>query len=155
MNTNTFAPRRTQSDHKKFIEYWHSLVKRTRRVTPILGKADFGRLKQVLAIKNSAGNPFLKLEDLEAMALYFLASYRFKGFAPTLTTFLSSGVLTGLMNQMKNGEGFWKELNGFGIGYLNHHIQVNPLGIEQLKAMKAAVVAQTDWKKDQKYGKKY
>lgn len=99
--------KKAPSAHKEFMEYWHDLVPRTRGVrTVIITGADARNLKRVLELG-------VEPTDLQKMALFFLADYSFKTFSPSISTFLSAGILTGLLNRTKNDPEFWKKLTNY------------------------------------------
>lgn len=104
--------KKTPSPHKEFVEFWHKLVPRTRGIgTVIITGADAKNLKRVLEL---GVDPI----DLQKMALFFLADYSFKTFSPSISTFLSAGILTGLLNRTNNDPEFWKKLNNYQEQYM-------------------------------------
>ncbi len=77
-----------------------------RGIDPITTGKDGRNLKRVLDL----GVPEIKLEQA---ALYFLCNYSFQKFSPSISIFLSTGIINGLLNRMKNDADFWKDLNGY------------------------------------------
>lgn len=104
--TNNLRPAKTPSAHKQFIDFWYEEVKRSRHIKPIITGRDGRNLKRIL---ESGIAP----AALEQLAVYFLNHWSFKEFAPSISTFLSAGVLNGIQNRMQNRAEFWKELDGF------------------------------------------
>jgi hypothetical protein len=91
--------------HKKFIDFWHKNCQKLRGVKPIITGKDAKNLKRILDMG------ILSEDELEQMAIYFLGHYSFKNFAPSISAFLSAGIINGLFNRMKNDENFWKDLD--------------------------------------------
>ena len=125
---NILRTAETSSAHTQFISFWNQEVQRARGIKPMVAGKDGKNLQRVL--KLGVGK-----QALEQGAVYFLNNYRFKEYTPSISTFLSAGVLNGILNRMKNGEGFWKELNG----YLEKRgIAVSMIGfVENLEKMRA------------------
>jgi biotin operon repressor len=98
--------------HKQFIEFWYETTQKTRRIKPIITGKDARNLKRVLDLG------ILRQYELEQLALYFLAHYSFQKFSPSIATFLSAGIINGLMDRMQNNQEFWRELDEFTIRYL-------------------------------------
>jgi hypothetical protein len=98
--------------HKQFIDFWYETCQRTRGVKPIITGRDAKNFKRVI----DAG--ILSIEQIEQIATYFLAHPIFRKFSPSIATFLSAGILNGLMNQMKNNPNFWKEIDDFSVRYI-------------------------------------
>jgi len=98
------APK-VKGDHTKFIEFWHDMVVKCREMKPMITGADARNLKRVL------GKKIVTESQLEQMAVYFLGHRSFKKFAPNISTFLSGGIINGLMNRMANDQDFWKEVD--------------------------------------------
>lgn len=94
------------SEHKKFINFFYEETKHIRGVKPIITAKDGKNLKRVLDLK------ILSLDEFEQLAVYFLM--RFKKFSPSISTFLSSGILNGLMDRLQNDPEFWKSINDYG-----------------------------------------
>jgi hypothetical protein len=101
-----------KSVHSQLIELFYDVCKRSRDVKPIITKADAANLKRVLDIGMSQ-------QFLSQLIIYFLGSFRYKQFTPSMSTLLSSGILNGLMNKAKNDHEFWKELDGLMQRYGN------------------------------------
>jgi hypothetical protein len=117
--------------HKEFMDFWYKTVQRTRNIEkPIITGADGKNLKRIL----SMGIDEMTLEQL---ALFFLADYSFKKFSPSISTFTSSGILTGLMNRLQNDSEFRKNLDR----YVNQYLRDNHPDIRTAdgKDMKAAL----------------
>ncbi len=95
-------------DHQKIVDGWWELMQKLRgfkkdklKLTP----ADHGRLKQVLA------KEAVSVYQLQITMMYFLGSWQYKEFAPTMKTWLSDGVLKGIINRMINKPtDFWKDI---------------------------------------------
>lgn len=100
--------KKEKSDHKKFVEFWDEMVKRTRGMKPIYTGADMRNLKRIL-------NFGIEEQTLEQIALFFLADYSFKSFSPSISTLCSAGIINGLLNRSKNGNDpeFWKNMNRY------------------------------------------
>ena len=96
----------TYSPHKKFIDYWHLNVRKARGITPIITGQDGKNLQRILKLG-------IEPDTLEKAAIYFLHDRSFKKFAPSISTLLSAGIITGLMDRMKNEPDFWKKLDGY------------------------------------------
>ena len=95
------------STYQQFINFFYEITEKTRGIKPIITGKDGKNLKRVLKLN------ILSSTELEQLALYFLANSYYKKFAPSVSTFLSSGILNGLANSLKNREEFWKELDGY------------------------------------------
>lgn len=108
-------------DHRTFLAFWDSMVLRTRGVKPIYTGADMRNLKRILDF----GVPE---QDLEQIALYFLADYGFKSFSPSISTLCSAGIINGLLNRSKNGNDpeFWRNMNRYMDQYLRAPIEKAP-----------------------------
>ncbi len=120
------------SAHKQFIEFWYETVQRARMVRAIITGKDARNLKRVLDMG------ILSQSQLEQLAAYFLAHPAFRKFSPSIATFLSAGILTGLMNRAKNDAEFWKELDVFTSRYLRIKTQdQSNLIVEKLEKLKA------------------
>lgn len=94
------------SPHKLFVDYWHRNVKRARRINPIITGMDGKNLQRIL----KAG---VDADTLEKAAIYFLHDPSFRTFSPSISTFLSNGVINGLMSRMQNEPGFWKKMDTY------------------------------------------
>lgn len=105
-NNTILRTAKTPSAHKLFIDFWYNEVQRARHIKPIITGKDGKNLKRII---ESGIAP----ATLEQLAVYFLNHWSFKGFAPSISTFLSAGVLNGIQNRMANRDEFWKELDGF------------------------------------------
>ena len=100
------TPSKPPSEHSQFVRFFYEATKATRGVKPIITGADAKALKRIL----DSGVP---RETLEQAAIFFLSDYSFKKFSPTIRTLLSAGIITGLLNRMRNGETFWKDLDRY------------------------------------------
>lgn len=94
--------KKSTADFKAFIDFYYRECQRLRGLKPIITGMDGRNLKRVLSVGVSE-------PTLEQVAVYFLAYYR--DFSPSISTLLSAGVLNGMLNRMKNEEGFWKRLD--------------------------------------------
>lgn len=103
---------KTRKPHSQFVEFWHETCYRARGVKPVITGKDARNLKRVLDMK------ILSQSQLEQLAVYFLAHPTFRKFSPSIATFLSSGILNGLMNRSRNDGNFWKELDMFASSYV-------------------------------------
>lgn len=113
---NTCASRQEalfiRSEHQQFMDFFYETCQKTRSFKPIIKAADGANLKRVLDSK------ILSFTELQQLTLYFLAHSYYKKFAPAISTFLSSGILNGLLNASRNKPEFWKELDGYTQTYL-------------------------------------
>ena len=100
------TPSKPPSEHSQFVRFFYEATKATRGIKPIITGADAKALKRIL----DSGVP---RETLEQAAIFFLSDYSFKKFSPTIRTLLSAGIITGLLNRMRNGETFWKDLDRY------------------------------------------
>lgn len=96
-----------ESEHKKFISFFFDAAQKVRKVKIIITGKDCKNLKRVLDLK------IISEQELEQMAIYFLADWRFKKFAPSISTFLSAGIINGLIDNLSNRKEFWQELDGY------------------------------------------
>jgi len=123
------------SDHKLFVDFWYENVKAARRLEkPIITGQDGKNLQRVLKI--------IGAQTLEQLGVYFLNHPSFKGFSPSVSTFLSSGVLNGLQNRMANDPNFWHDLSSYRVAGANPKGRdaPNPQRIrEELEKLKAAL----------------
>ncbi len=111
--------KKPKSQHQKFIEFFFETTQATRGIKLVITGADGKNLKRILDLH------VLEPADLEKLALYFLADFRFKEFSPSISTFLSAGILNGLVDQMRNGPEFWKKIDLYQIKYRNREIKVD------------------------------
>ena len=101
---STKAPK-PPSPHKQFVDFWWRNVKRSRGISPIITGADGRNLQRIL-------KEGITTDTLEKAAIYFLNEPSFKRtFSPSISTFLSVGVINGIMNRMRNEPDFWKKLD--------------------------------------------
>lgn len=99
---------RPRSEHRQFVDFFVDAVQRTRGFKPpINGPRDGATLKRLLA------HPGVSGQMLEKLAVYYLASPRFEKLTPSISVFLSAGVLTSLWNTMLKDPGFWKDLDRY------------------------------------------
>jgi len=127
------------STHRKLTTFFYEATKVARGITPIIDGAGVKQLKNVL----DRGIP----EDtIEQVMLFFLFDPSFKTFAPTMKTMFSAGVMTGLLNRMKNEPEFWKKLDRYA-SYrgIQQVLAGNPKEIikatENIADLKAALLA--------------
>lgn len=108
-------------DHKKFLDFWHETVPRTRGMKPIYTGADMRNLKRILDFGIEEGT-------LEQIALFFLADYSFRSFSPSISTLCSAGIINGLLNRSKNGNDpeFWKQMDRYMVQYLRPLAEKKP-----------------------------
>lgn len=123
--------KKEQSPHKQFIEFWHDTVKQTRGIKPLFSPADGKNLKRTLELN------LLNDTQLRQLAIYFLAHGSFKTFNPSISVFLSAGILNGLMNRMQNDPNFWRELDDYSIHYLRQPSKNNHALVGRLAELKA------------------
>lgn len=96
------APKKI-SEHRQFVTFFYETTMKVRGVKPVITGADGKNLKRVLDMK------ILTTIELQQAATFFLVDPQYRKFSPTISTFLSSGILTGIANTMKNrGSDFWK-----------------------------------------------
>jgi len=117
------------SAHTLFIKFFHDTSIKTRGVKPIITGKDGKNLKRVLEMK------LLTEVEMEQLALYFLANRYYKKFPPSISTFLSAGILNGLINDLKNKEDFWKEISGYSYSYFNSQVPSIKLDNPELKSV--------------------
>mgnify|MGYP003393594543 CR=1 FL=1 len=97
------------SAHKEFIDFFFRATKRSRSITPIITGQDGANLKRVLKLE------LLTPTELQQAAIFFLVSPQYRQFSPTISTFLSAGIITGIANVMRNrGTDFWIIVNDWG-----------------------------------------
>jgi len=95
----------------ELIEYFIENGKRLRGVPVQITAADKSMLGKALNKLNVSQNVF------EQLMIYFLAAPRYKTLSPSIRVFLSSTVINGLMNDMKNRADFWKDLEHYAFQY--------------------------------------
>lgn len=107
-NTNTLQPAKpaARSEHKEFIEFWHKAVRSCRHMKPIITGADAKNLKRILDLG-------VDPEELEKLALFFLADPSFKKFSPSISTLTSAGIINGLLNRATNDHEFRRKLEQY------------------------------------------
>lgn len=123
------------SPHRVLMQYWFNAVQKTRGMKPLVTGSNVKNLKRVLDL-NVADQG-----DFEKVFLYYLASPRFKNFAPDLSTCLSAGVMNGLLNAMRQDQNFWKDLDNYANQYLRRNITPEEMGrhtsmMEKLEKLK-------------------
>lgn len=102
------------SRFNEFLKWYEDLATRTRglklplKVTAA-GKSNLGKFLQKY-------RPEWDL--MEQLALYFLVDPHYRQFSPGLETFLSAGIMNGLLNDASNREDFWKKVDGYVVRYL-------------------------------------
>ncbi len=119
---NSKKPSKPTSPHKQFVDFWHRNVQRSRGIKPVITGADGRNLKRIL----DAG---IQPDSLEQAAVYFLHDRSFRTFSPSLSTFLSAGVINGLLNRIKNEPEFWKKIDSYAAR--QGGIADNPAAISQ------------------------
>ncbi len=107
------AFKKVRSLHSKLVEYFHNTARQTRGLRIVITKADAKNLKRVIDLN------ILSESDFEKLILYFLGSIQFRNLSPSISTFLSSTVINGLVDKMTNGSGFWKDLDSLSQRF--HH----------------------------------
>lgn len=124
--------KKVQSPHHRFVDTFHKATMHFRGIKPTYSPKDMAALKRVLALN------ILSAEELEQLAIYFLALPGYKEFSPSLATFFSSGILNGLMNKMRNSETFWKDLDRYAVAFYGSAntqiVQTQPDELEKLIA---------------------
>lgn len=131
--SSMFAP----SAHQQFIDFFYDTCQKTRGLKPKITGADGMNLKRILE------TGLIRQIELQQLALYFLANRYFKKFSPSVSTFLSSGIINGLMNDARNREDFWKELDGYTQLFLKQPvIKENDFGdrLASLAAMREKLI---------------
>ena len=107
---------REKSEHAQIVETFHDVCQRARGVKPKITGADGMNLKRALG----SG---MTIQQLTQLTVYFLGSHRYRQFAPSISTMLSSGIINGLMNKARNDGEFWRELDGLMQRYLKSPAQ--------------------------------
>jgi len=124
--------KKPHKEHNQFIQFWHETTQRTRGIKPIITGKDARNLKRVLDME------ILSQNQLEQLAIYFLAHPSFRKFSPSIATFLSAGIINGLMNRAQNDSEFWREIDIFAARYIREpvkKIESNEL-VERLAKLK-------------------
>lgn len=103
------APSKARSPHHRLVRFFEETAMKTRGVKVVWSPREFAHLKRVLSYG------VLTEDQIEQLMLYFLASPRFRKFSPAMSTFFSAGIFNGLMNDLMNGETFWKELDRYSM----------------------------------------
>jgi len=109
--------KKPHKEHNQFIQFWHETTQRTRGIKPIITGKDARNLKRVLDME------ILSQNQLEQLAIYFLAHPSFRKFSPSIATFLSAGIINGLMNRAKNDPEFWHEIDIFATRYIREPVK--------------------------------
>jgi len=122
------------SAHSVFIKFFSEMCRKIRGFTPKITIRDGTNLKRVLDLT------IVSEQELEQIALYFLADYRYRNFAPSISTFLSAGILNGLINDLKNRVTFWKELDGYLSNFADKPITQPDNFVQKLEEIKNALV---------------
>ena len=102
--------------HRRLIQFFHDTTLKSRGFKPTFSAIDGKRLKDVLALE------LVPEQDLEKFMLFFIAHHTFKTFTPSLTTFLSAGILNGMRNRILNDPKFYKELDDLAVRYYPSNI---------------------------------
>ncbi len=124
------ASKKERSIHAQLVDYFHTIARQSRGVSVIITKADAGNLKRALNLQ------ILNQQEFEKLILYFLGSQQFRGLSPSISTFLSSTVFNSLVDKMRNGSTFWKELDSLSQRFHHKPTEQNReplLKIEELK----------------------
>ena len=126
------------SAHTSFIRFFDENCRRVRGVKPIITGKDGRNLKRVIELK------MVSATELEQLALYFLSDRYYKKFAPSISTFLSAGILNGLADSIKNRPTFWKEMDDYMVrmSVSRPTVQTNDIS-ERLRAMKEAFLSRS------------
>jgi predicted transcriptional regulator len=128
------------SPHRQFVDFFYETVKKTRGIKPIITAKDARNLKRILDLA------IIDQTTLEQLAVYFLAHPDFRNFAPTISTFLSQGILNGLQNRMQNDPNFWQEVSEFTSTYLRKPNQTDAAEIfKQVAKLKAHLFQKTEF----------
>ena len=122
------------SAHSVFIKFFDENCRKTRGVKPVITGKDGRNLKRVLDLK------MVSEPELEQIALYFLSDRYYKKFAPSISTFLSAGILNGLVDSLKNRPTFWKEMDDYMVRIARPVVRSDDIA-SRLMQMKAALVA--------------
>lgn len=109
------------SPHKEIVDDYFRITQRARGIRPIITAADGKMLKNTL-------DRGVSRETIEQAVIFFLYDPSFKIMAPTIKTILSAGVLTGIINRMRNEPEFWKRLDG----YAQHAYSDRPKDVRKL-----------------------
>lgn len=105
-NEKVKKQQKPHSDHHLFTVFFYEATKSSRGVKTIITGADGIMLKRILTSGVSR-------ETLEQAATFFLSDRDFMQFSPTIKTFLSNGIITGILNRMQNEPEFWKKLDNY------------------------------------------
>ena len=95
-------------------------------VDPIVTSIDGKNLKRAFGIADPL--------TLEKLAVYFLNHPSFREFSPSMSTFLSAGVMNGLQNRMANDPNFWHDLSQYAVA-VNQNGQVNQQQVQSQVAV--------------------
>lgn len=96
-------PMNSKINKDEFINFFYEACQKTRGLKPVLSKKDFVRLAEVMKSDTLGQN------ELEQVALYFLACPEFAKFTPSLAVMFSGGILTGLMNTLLNDKALFNK----------------------------------------------
>jgi len=129
--------KKTKSPHAEFIKFWSETTQKTRSIKPLIAPMDGRNLRRVLDLN------ILTQAELQQLALYYLAHGSFKTFNPSISTFMSAGVLTGLMNRMKNDPNFWRETDAYMTHYLRQPSINSNAMVDRLAQLKAKLFVTT------------
>lgn len=94
------------TQHHALVEFWHATAKDARRIDPIVTKADARNLKRILDLG-------IEPDTIRKAAIFFLYDRSFRTFSPSISTFLSAGVLNGIINRMTNDPEFWRQIDPY------------------------------------------
>lgn len=125
------------SAHTQFITFFFENCKKTRGVKPVITAKDGMNLKRILSFN------IVSEQELEQIALYYLSDRYYKKFAPSISTFLSAGILNGLVDSLKNRPTFWKEMDDYMVNIAQRQtIKSNDIA-NRLAAMKEAFLSKS------------
>lgn len=139
------APKREQSPHHRLVDTFDKASKYFRSVSPVYSPKDMAALKRILA----AG--ILTEEQIEQLIIYYMADPAIKRkFGPSFAVFFSAGIFNGLMNRLRNGETFYKDLDRFATEFYSKQEKpkpvLSPINEKSMEAMKAALTAKLSMK---------
>ncbi len=128
--SETALPKKEKSLHAKLVAYFFNTAQQTRGIPVTITKADARNLKRVIDLQT------LSEDDFEKLMLFFLGGSRFRGFSPSMSTFLSATVINGLVDSMRNGPKFWKELDDLTQRYKYVGTKENRAMVDRIEALK-------------------
>lgn len=114
------------STHTQLIRFFYEAVKTARRINPVFSAVDGKQLKRVL-------EQGVSQETVEQVMVYFLFAPEFAEFSPTVKTCLSTGVITGILNKMRNKANFWKDMDHYAeMVRVKRDVENNPQKINDI-----------------------